>query len=76
MGDKITKVKDLIEMLKQFEPEAQVMVSNDEELNMIHWGFEVAMLDDPKNGDEDKFVVIYPLSGNDIAYPAVGKLEI
>ena len=55
------KIKELIKELKRFNQEAQVFVSNDEELNSIHWGFEVAQL----GKDEDEKVVIYPLSGQE-----------
>lgn len=59
---KIIRVKDLIATLQMFHPEEQVVVSNDEELNSLYWGFEVAQLGDKK----DKKVVLYPLSGQEM----------
>lgn len=56
---KITTVAEVIKQLKKFDQKAQFFVSNDEELNAVHWGFEISGL-----GDTSK-VVIYPLSGQE-----------
>ncbi len=53
------RVKDLIATLQMFEPEAQMFCANDEELNSVYWGFEVAQLETKEK------VVIYPLSGQE-----------
>lgn len=57
------KIKELIEELKKFDPEAKFLVSSDEELNVLYEGFEVAQL------GEDitiKQVVIYGLTGREM----------
>lgn len=57
-------VKELIEHLNQFEPTAEVLISNDEELNTLFQGFEVAVY-----GEDDsdvKQIVIYGLSGEEL----------
>lgn len=50
------KIKELIERLKQFPPELEVLVSSDEELNTIYEKFEISLLDNDG-------VVIFGLSG-------------
>lgn len=60
---KITTVAEVIAELEKFEPTAQFVVSSDEELNCLFWGFEIAVL-----GEDDsdiKQVVIYGLSGQE-----------
>jgi len=53
------KVKELLNELKKFSPEATIYVASDEELNTIFKGFEVAELESPSQ------VVIYGLSGQE-----------
>ena len=60
-----TTVKQLIDQLKGFDQEAQVFVASDEELNTIHWGFEVAVLGETIEKSDNGSVVIYPLSGQE-----------
>ena len=55
------KVKDLVKELMRFDQDAVIMVSSDEELNMIHYGYELARLDD-KIENNRQVVVLYPLS--------------
>jgi predicted glycosyltransferase len=57
-------IKELIEELKKFDQTAKVLVSSDEELNILFQDFEVAVL-----GEDDDFikqVVIYGLSGSEV----------
>lgn len=54
-------VKELIDLLKLHDPKALVLVANDEELNQLFKGFEVAKLTDEKQPT----VVIYGLSGQE-----------
>lgn len=55
-------VKELIEHLKQFDETAEVLISCDEELNILYNGFEVANL-----SDSDKpQIVFYGLSGYEL----------
>lgn len=56
---KIITVKDLINKLNDLPENKQVLVSNDEELNEIYWGFEVGVLDNDR-------IIIFPLSGQNI----------
>ena len=59
--DKI-KVKDVIAELQKHDPDSQFLVSSDEEMNTLFWGFEVAQL------KGEKKVVIYGLSGREEDY--------
>lgn len=57
-------VKELRQELEKFDETAQVLISSDEELNILFEGFEVAVL-----GMDDDFinkVVIYGLSGREL----------
>jgi len=66
MGGFKMKVKELIEYLKSFEPEAEVIVSSDEELNTLYTEFQVAVLAVDGADDSDvKEIVIYGLSGTE-----------
>ena len=62
--NKITTVAEVIAELQKFEPTAQVLVSSDEELNTLFYGFEIAQLGDSEEPQEQK-VVIYGLSGQE-----------
>ncbi len=55
------KVKELIKILKAHDQEADVLVSSDEELNMLFEGVEVAKLD----GEKKSTVVFFGLSGTE-----------
>ena len=57
MHKKGLKVKELIEDLKNFNPEAQVIISSDEELNCLFKGIDITNLEDKNK------IVIYGLSG-------------
>lgn len=52
------KVKDLLKLLKGVDKETKIIVSSDEELNMLFESWEIAELD---NSGE---LVIYGLSGS------------
>lgn len=54
------KVKELIYHLSRFDPEAQVLIGSDEELNTLYEGFEVS----PLEGTVGE-VVIYGLTGEE-----------
>ena len=58
------KIKELIKHLKQFEQEADVLVSSDEELNTLYKNFEVAVYG--KDDSDVEEVVIYGLSGSEV----------
>jgi predicted glycosyltransferase len=58
-------VSQLIKELQKFEPLAKVLVSSDEELNILFEKFEVATLDEPMQ------VVIYGLSGHEVDYDLI-----
>jgi hypothetical protein len=61
------KVKELIQHLKQFSQEAEVLVSSDEELNTLYKMFEVAELTNNEEEDDDNDqIVIYGLSGHEV----------
>lgn len=53
------KVKDMIELLKRYPQDLEVLVSSDEELNILYEKFEISLLD-------KDCVVIYGLSGYEI----------
>ena len=55
-------IKELKRELAKFDDEALVVISSDEELNTLFEKFEVAELEDAKEGKE---VVIYGLSGSE-----------
>jgi len=55
-------IKELKRELAKFDDEALVIISSDEELNTLFEKFEVAELEDVKEGPE---VVIYGLSGSE-----------
>jgi len=55
-------IKELKRELAKFDDEALVIISSDEELNTLFEKFEVAELEDVKEGKE---VVIYGLSGSE-----------
>ena len=55
-------IKELKRELAKFDDEALVVISSDEELNTLFEKFEVAELEDGKEGKE---VVIYGLSGSE-----------
>ena len=55
-------IKELKRELAKFDDEALVVISSDEELNTLFEKFEVAELEDVKEGKE---VVIYGLSGSE-----------
>lgn len=55
-------IKELRQYLASFEPEAEVLVSSDEELNTMFSKFEVAVLEEEDNNR----VVIYGLSGSEV----------
>lgn len=57
----MTKVKELIEDLKTINPESEVLVSSDEELNVLFKDFQISELSDRKNT-----IVIFGLSGSQI----------
>ncbi len=65
---KITTVKELMDKLRHYSPNTQVLVSNDEEMNTVHWGFEVCTLelDKENNKGTTNAVLIFPLSGQEI----------
>lgn len=54
------KAKKLKELLSKVKDEADIVVSCDEELNVLYDGFEVCELTDLKK------VCIFPLSGTEI----------
>ncbi len=54
------KVKELIKELQKCEPEHEVLVSSDEELNTLYSNVEVALL------EGETRVVIYGLSGSEV----------
>lgn len=57
-------IKELKKELEKFDETAKVLISSDEELNILFQDFEVAVL-----GDDDDFikqVVIYGLSGSEV----------
>ena len=56
-------IKELKRELAKFDDEALVIISSDEELNTLFEKFEIAELEDVKEGKE---VVIYGLSGSEI----------
>jgi predicted glycosyltransferase len=63
-------VKELIKMLKNLDPETKVVVASDEELNSIYKKFEVSVLTDFEDNDEDlnsgtSYIVIYPIGKGD-----------
>ena len=60
-------VKSLIEYLKMFPKEAEVLVCSDEEMNTIYKEFQVAVLTKENEADDDdaKQIVIYGLSGTE-----------
>ena len=53
-------VKEMIKMLEKIEPNAEVFVSSDEELNTIYEKFRVDYLGNKKQ------IVIYGLSGCEV----------
>lgn len=55
-------IKELKRELAKFDDEALVIISSDEELNTLFEKFEIAELEDVKEG---KAVVIYGLSGSE-----------
>ena len=57
-------IKELKQKLEKFDEDAKVLISSDEELNILFEGFEVEALgiDD----DSIKQVVIYGLSGSEL----------
>lgn len=55
-------IKELKRELAKFDDEALVIISSDEELNTLFEKFEIAELEDVKEGKE---VVIYGLSGSE-----------
>lgn len=57
----MTKVSELINTLKKFDGDTKVLVSSDEELNVLFSDFEIAEL-----SDREKTIVIYGLSGSEI----------
>lgn len=57
---KFKSVEQVIEELKKFNPKDQFVVSSDEELNQLFWGFEIARAEDEPR------VVIYGLSGREL----------
>ena len=59
------KVKDLIKELKKFNPEAEFLVSCDEELNTLFTRWEVAELGESEEDGQNNEVVIYGFSGSE-----------
>ena len=57
----MTKVKELIEDLKTINPESEVLISSDEELNVLFKDFQISELSDRKDT-----IVIFGLSGSQI----------
>jgi len=57
----MTKVKELIEDLKTINPESEVLISSDEELNILFKDFQISELSDRKDT-----IVIFGLSGSQI----------
>lgn len=57
------KVREVIEELKGFNPEAEFIVSSDEEMNSLFTKFGIA---DLENNKEVKDVVIYGYTGSEI----------
>ncbi len=57
----MTKVKELIKDLKTINPESEVLISSDEELNALFKDFQISELSDRKNT-----IVIYGLSGSQL----------
>ena len=55
------KIKNLIELLKQFDQEAQVFIGSDEELNNVFEDVQVATM----NSNELK-VVVWGNSGSEV----------
>lgn len=54
-------VGEVVKMLLKHNQNAQFLVSSDEELNSLFWGFEIAKLVD----NDKPQVVIYGLSGQE-----------
>lgn len=64
MGKMSITIKEFVRLLQSFEnQDAQVLVSNDEELNILYSGFHVACLTEDKETYNQ--VVIYGLSGHE-----------
>lgn len=57
-------VKELKKYLSNFDPDAEVLVSSDEELNNLFTDLEITYL---HSEEKEEQVVIYGLSGSDVA---------
>lgn len=64
------RVRELIEELKKFDGKAQVLVSEDEELNTLYGGIDIVGLTDIKTANDKAMiydrVIIYGLNGTEI----------
>lgn len=58
-------IKELKRELEKFDEDADVLISSDEELNVLFKDFEVAVLND--DDDFIKQVVVYGLSGSEVS---------
>lgn len=56
------KVNELIQHLKQFPQNSEVVISSDEEMNTLYTNFQVAILEDVKNPS----IVFFGLSGSEL----------
>lgn len=54
------KVKELIKTLENYQPNAEVLLSSDEELNVLFRRVEINYLDDSKK------IVLFGLSGSEV----------